>query len=78
MGDTLLQTDDSEESCSEEEEEIKVGTCLFDKSISGLRLRSVAFISIETSAGLETFVYSFGGNLQPFFGPLRISLSGYW
>eukprot|EP00957_Ditylum_brightwellii_P001811 139232-Ditylum_brightwellii.AAC.1 len=53
MGAVLLQADDSAEARAAEEEEKKGGKCEFDKTLGGLRLRPVAFISSKTQTGLE-------------------------
>eukprot|EP00957_Ditylum_brightwellii_P066131 5018059-Ditylum_brightwellii.AAC.1 len=53
MGAVLLQADDSPDARAAEEEEQKGGKCEFDRSLGGLKLRPVAFISRKTQTGLE-------------------------
>ena len=45
MGSTLLQLDDSDEEQAVERNKAEGGKCEFDKTIEGLRLHTIAFIS---------------------------------
>jgi hypothetical protein len=49
MGAALLQPDDSPQAKAAMADEIKGGLCQFDQTLSGLRLRPIAFISRRTS-----------------------------
>ena len=61
MGAVLLQANDSPESRAAEKREAEGGRCEFDKTSSGLRLRSIAFISRKTQTAIKKSAHSYVG-----------------
>ena len=61
MGAVLLQAENSEEARDAEDRERAGGKCEFDKSIDGLRLRPICFVSRATASPLEKSRHSFVG-----------------
>ena len=57
----LLQADDSEGAREAEASEADGGKCLFDRTIEGLRLRPIAFISRRTQTAVEKSSHSYVG-----------------
>ena len=61
MGAVLLQADDSDEARAAEKAEKDGGRCEFDRTIEGLRLRPIAFISRRTQTAIEKSAHSYVG-----------------
>ena len=57
----ILQADESAEARKSEVQEKDGGKCEFDKSLEGMRLRPIYFISISTVPPLERSIHSFVG-----------------
>lgn len=61
MGAVLLQADDSDGARKAEEQERNGGRCKFDRTLDGLRLLPIAFISRKTQTSLEQSTHSYVG-----------------
>ena len=61
VGVALLQAEDTPEARAAEEREDGGGPCEFDRSVSGLRLRPIAFFSRKTTSKSEQSLHSFVG-----------------
>ena len=61
MGEVLLQEDDSEYARESEAQYKDSGNCEFDKSLDGMRLRPISFISISTVSPQEKSRHIFSG-----------------
>ncbi len=61
MGACLLQAEDTPEARAAEQRMQEGGKCEFDTSVSGLRLRPIAFISRKTRTAMERSMHSYIG-----------------